>query len=153
MSNIATSIEQSKELVRLGLGPNTADCMWLVTSRARLHVLDGEPISNYDRWENYPAWSLTALLEVMPITITKDGMEYKLGVFPSGLFSTHSDTSKWTLQYCGRDYSYKSRNKYPILAAITQHDIIIAAYEMVCCLLEQGLIKKGGNDDSDVHNN
>ena len=94
-----------------------------------------------------PAWSLSALLEVMPITITKDGMEYKLKVFPSGLFSTHSDTSKWTLQYCGRDYSYKSRNKYPILAAITQHDIITAAYEMVCWLLENNLIVKGGQDE------
>lgn len=63
---IATTIEQSRHLLELGLDPNTADCMWLVTSRARLHVLDGEPISNYDRWENYPAWSLSALLEVMP---------------------------------------------------------------------------------------
>jgi len=63
---IATTIGQSKRLLELGLDPKTADCMWLVTSRARLHVLDGEPISNYDRWENYPAWSLSALLEVMP---------------------------------------------------------------------------------------
>lgn len=94
-----------------------------------------------------PAWSLSALLEVMPITITKDGMEHKLKVFPSGLFSAHSDTSKWTLQYCGRDYSYRSRDKYPILVAVTQHDIITAAYEMVCWLLENNLIKKGDNDE------
>ena len=144
MSDIVTSIVQSKHLLELGLNPDSADMVW-TTANPDLPMLLAYPIEDCNSWnDKVPAWSLSALLEVMPITITKDGMEYKLGVFPSGLFSTHSDTSKWTLQYCGRDYSYKSRNKYPILAAITQHDIITAAYEMVCYLLEQGLIKKGG---------
>lgn len=144
MSNIATTISQSRKLIELGLDPESADMTYLLFSDGKYSIK--VEIGERQKGESFlPAWSLSALLEVMPITITKDGMEYKLGVFPSGLFSTHSDTSKWTLQYCGRDYSYKSRNKYPILAAITQHDIIIAAYEMVCCLLEQGLIEKGGN--------
>ena len=143
MSNIATTIEQSKRLLVLGLDIKSADMCLCKTAQDTWFLCAGTP-GEYDA-HTVPAWSLSALLDVMPIIITKDGMEYKLGVFPSGLFSTHSDTSKWTLQYCGRDYFYKSRNKYPILAAITQHDIITAAYEMVCCLLEQGLIKKGGN--------
>lgn len=145
MSNVVTTIEQSRKLIELGLDPESADMTYLLFSDGKYSIK--VEIGERQKGESFlPAWSLSALLEVMPITITKDGMEYKLGVFPSGLFSTHSDTSKWTLQYCGRDYSYKSRNKYPILAAITQHDIITAAYEMVCCLLEQGLIKKGGDN-------
>lgn len=121
---ISTTIEQSKHLLKLGLDPKTADCMWLVTSRARLHVLDGEPISNYDRWENYPAWSLSALLEVI---------------------------SKVTcISYLTIDTSYLIRCKD--LGFLWQKDIaakdpITAAYEMVCWLLEQGLIKKGDNDE------
>ena len=114
MSNIATTIEQSKHLLELGLDPKTADMVWVCYAAGgyRLEVLHRELFERIMETD-IAAWSLTALLEVMPITITKDGMEYKLGVFPSGLFSIHSDTSKWTLQYCGRDYSYKSRNKYP----------------------------------------
>ena len=142
---IATTIEQSKRLLELGLDPKTADMIWrYVTSGCyRLEVLHKELFEGTNE-KDIPAWSLTALLEVMPITITKDGMEHKLKVFPSGLFSTHSDTSKWTLQYCGRDYSYRSRDKYPILVAVTQHDLIDASYEMVCWLLENNFIKKGG---------
>jgi hypothetical protein len=145
-NHISTTIEQSKHLLSLGLDPKSADMVWMFNKwlySIKDNILNKEQFSERDTL----AWSLSALLEVMPITITKDGMEYKLGVFPSGLFSTHCDTSKWTLQYCGRDYSYKSRDKYPILAAITQHDIITAAYEMVCWLLEQGIIKKGANDE------
>ena len=143
---ICTSIEQSKHLLELGLDPKTADMVWMCNKwlySIKDNILNQEQFSEQDTL----AWSLTALLEVMPITITKDGMEHKLKVFPSGLFSTHSDTSKWTLQYCGRDYSYRSRDKYPILVAVTQHDLIDAAYEMVCWLLEQGIIKKEGNDE------
>ncbi len=119
---IATNIEQSKHLLELGLDPNTADCMWLVTSRARLHVLDGEPISNYDRWENYPAWSLSALLEVMPPFIK--GHHLKI--------EKTRITNMWYI-----DYQYFTDNE-------PRKDLLTAAYEMVCWLLEQGLIKKGG---------
>ena len=111
---------------------------------SRKEITNSQDYNSGFQWQEHialvAAWSLSALLEVMPITITKDGMEYKLKVFPSGLFSTHSDTSKWTLQYCGMDYSYRSRDKYPILVAVTQCDLITAAYEMVCWLLENNLI-------------
>lgn len=142
---IATTIEQSKHLLELGLDTSTADMYYLLGNplalvrwiKSDVHLLAVTDI---------PSWSLTALLNMMPITITKDDMEYKLKIFPRGLFSTHSDTSKWTLQYCGIDYSYRARDKYPILIAVTQHDIIDAAYEMACWLLENNFIKKGGEE-------
>lgn len=143
---IATTIEQSKELVRLGLDPATSDMWWIDDQLVAKSDKFDFP-SNDEETTVHCAWSLSALLEVMPITITKDGMEYRLKVFPSGLFSTHSDTSKWTLQYCGRDYSYRPRDKYPILVIVTQHNIIDAAYEMACYLLRNNLIEKGCQDE------
>ena len=62
---IATNIEQSKQLLELGISPYTVDMFWLVTSEPHLHILDNEPLSNYDRWEHYPAWSLYALLKLI----------------------------------------------------------------------------------------
>ena len=68
---IATTIEQSKYLVVLGIDPCSADMFWLVTNEPRLHVLT-EPLSKYSNWENYPAWSLSALLSLLPYpTLTK----------------------------------------------------------------------------------
>ena len=61
---IATDILQSK-LVEI-LPIESADMFWLVTSKPKLHVRDDEPLSNYDRWEHYPAWSLSALMSVLP---------------------------------------------------------------------------------------
>ena len=87
--------------------------MWLVTSRARLHVLDGEPISNYDRWENYPAWSLSALLEVMPEFYPE------LHLYRDGDWYCRCDQVE--SEYCD--------------------DPIIAVYDVVCWLLDHNAIK------------
>lgn len=69
---IATNIEQSKHLLELGIDPSSADMFWLVTNKARLHALT-EPLSKYSNWENYPAWSLVALLNVISYpTLSQD---------------------------------------------------------------------------------
>lgn len=64
---IATSIEQSKELVRLGLYPKTADMVWVryAAGGYRLEVLHRELFERIMETD-IPAWSLSALLEVMP---------------------------------------------------------------------------------------
>ena len=139
MSYIATTIEQSKHLLELGLDHKTADCNWNTTFGDWFLCIGKNKLPHA-----VPAWSLSALLEVMPIKITKDKVEYKLAIFPSGLFSTHSDTSTWTVQYCGKDYSYRSKDRFPKLAIFKEYTLIDAVHEMVCWLLEQGFIKKGG---------
>jgi hypothetical protein len=64
---IATTIEQSKELVRLGLGPKTADMVWVryAAGGYRLEVLHRELFERIMETD-IAAWSLSALLEVMP---------------------------------------------------------------------------------------
>jgi hypothetical protein len=73
MSNIATTIEQSKHLLELGLDPKTADMFWMDTNSVKpcLKLMD-DGIFNHRNYlvrfpnSSLPAWSLSALLEVMP---------------------------------------------------------------------------------------
>ena len=64
MNKICTSIEQSQKLLELGIDVNTADMFWLITGKPRLHVLVED--EKYSRWDCMPAWSLSALLELIP---------------------------------------------------------------------------------------
>ena len=120
---ISTTIEQSKELVRLGLDPKTADMVWMCNKwlySIKYNILNREQFSEQDTL----AWSLSALLEVI---------------------------SKVTcISYLTIDTSYLIRCKD--LGFLWQKDIaakdpVTAAYEMVCWLLEQGLIKKGDSNE------
>lgn len=68
MNRIATSIEQSKKLVELGIDPSTADMSYR-PYREEGGISDYEldlcPYK-YASWIGYPAWSLSALLKLLP---------------------------------------------------------------------------------------
>jgi len=73
MSNIATTIEQSKHLLELGLDPKTADMWWsnrfVYWKSTPMIGVAAEQNQLYTfKWceMDIPAWSLSALLEVMP---------------------------------------------------------------------------------------
>lgn len=78
MSKICTSIEQSKKFIELGIDVNTADmCISLFTiitngSKEIKQVLIPLNYSNVTEYptpdfiERFPAWSLSALLDLMP---------------------------------------------------------------------------------------
>lgn len=121
MNNIATSIEQSKELVRLGLDQKTADMSYTYFDESE-PKLDLIPYMLNSRMA-IPAWSLSALLEVMP-----KGTE---------LVKMQNDSHAlyWEVDYMFTGYE--------------DSDPITAAYEMVCWLLEQGLVEKGGKDETE----
>lgn len=68
MNKICTSLEQSKKLIELGIDVNTADMFWdMAEPDKRRKPLVG-PISDYVDMEDWaiPAWSLSALLGLMP---------------------------------------------------------------------------------------
>ena len=131
MSNITTTIEQSKELVRLGLDPKTADMSYSEEYFGRdengnddwcwrlnaCRFIDVEGI--------IPAWSLSALLEVIPKECEPDIQKSPI----SGVYFAH-----WFAD--GKPYITDDHG-----------NAVAAAYEMVCWLLEQGLIKKGDSDE------
>lgn len=71
---IATSIEQSKKLLELGINPETADmCFDKGVHSIKAH-LECDPIITYFTKDQYnelvdryvPAWSLNALIELLP---------------------------------------------------------------------------------------
>lgn len=116
----STTIEQSKRLLELGLDPSTADMVYISGAPPHLNVLDEEYIKR-EMLDEYDvlAWSLSALLEVMPL-----GVE---------LHKMRDDAGK---AYYEIDYLY---------TGYEDSDPINAAYEMACWLLENGHIKKGGD--------
>lgn len=122
---IATTIEQSKHLLELGLDPKTADMYYLpqvMNEGETLWPIDeGYDLNDADQ----PAWSLSALLEVMPPFIK--GHHLKI--------EKTRITNMWYL-----DYQYLTDSE-------PRKDLLTAAYEMACWLLEQGLIEKGGQDE------
>jgi hypothetical protein len=124
---ISTTIEQSKHLLELGLDQKTADMWWsnrfVYWQPTPMIGISTEQHQLYTfKWcdEDVPAWSLSALLEVIPkeelidLSVSKDNYWFCSGV--------HFDT--------------------PIYS-----NPIDAAYAQVKWLLEQGLIKKGEQDD------
>jgi len=103
-----TSIEQSRKLIELGLDPSTADMFYNLSESQIPNVIYG----NNDDFKCYLfAWSLTALLELMPI-------------------GSHIEKRKG----CYACYVVYAK---PLEASIP----IDAAFEAICYLIEQGYIK------------
>lgn len=130
MSDIATNIGQSKHLLELGLDPASADMEYCYIDEfnSGLQVKSDINVEVDDRLDrmfgvtHIPAWSLSALLEVM------------------------REQSAWaytTLAISSASHSCFMRSKD--LKYIWQKDInakspLNAAYEMVCWLLTNNLI-------------
>ena len=126
---ICTSIEQSRRLLELGLDPKTADMFWMDTNSVSpcLELID-DGIFNHRNYlvrfpnTSLPAWSLSALLEVIPKECEPDIQKSPI----SGVYFAHCFAN-------GKPYITDDHG-----------NAVCAAYEMMCWLLEQGLIKKGG---------
>ena len=123
---IATTISQSKHLLELGLDPKTADMYYLpqvMNEGETLWPIDeGYDLDDADQ----PAWSLSALLEVMP---NNDYWEICLWQYKD---------QRWQCVFDDVEFSSGETK------AFVADTPIAAAYEMVCWLLENKLIKKGG---------
>lgn len=125
MTKICTSIEQSKKLLSLGLDPSTADMFYNLGESQIPNVIYG---SN-DGFKGYIlAWSLVALLELVPVCIKDDNY-----FFVIEKDATYLDEPIWRV-------SYKHFSKED--AIVERHaPLINAAFEIVCWLIEQGHIK------------
>ena len=119
MSKICTDLEQSRKLLSLGIDKNTADMHYFSDGYNPTKLDVGYSAENAKFYrgtknEYIPAWSLTALLKLMPSRI--DGFYTKL---------TKIHDNGWCIE------GHK-----------TIGEPIDAAFEMVCWLLENGYIKK-----------
>lgn len=110
MNKICTSLEQSKQLIELGIDINTSDMYWEYNHN--IHAYDDIPrvvvINNWDdvNKKDFPAWSLSALMHLMP---------------------KHYVVEKCSNSYCCYIFSIKG---------IFANTAVDAAFKMVCWLLE-----------------
>lgn len=117
MNKICTSQEQSQKLIELGIDANTADMYYDVNS----YGIQGKPeVAVGKVWsKDIPAWSLTALLSVLPSVITREGKRMFLTLEKAGAYNLY----------------YKSPDRLDELWE-TKEDVIDACYEMIIHLNE-----------------
>lgn len=128
--NYYTTIEQSKKLLSLGVGRETADMAYFYWKNSHTKesgiddvptILNKLPIEDAD----VPCWSLGALFDLLPHRITGfDGIEY------------HRVTRGNILEYA-TDTSSHNR----ALISIPSNQLMSPAYQMLVWLLENDYIK------------
>lgn len=128
MTKIATSIEQSKILKGI-LPLESADMGWYYSKdlyRARNQMWLGTKVENAD----LPAWSLAALLEILPSYLGefKDGVDFGLSKSVNG---------KW---YSAHYLKTSDDGDLSAVYVKTGDTSIDACYEMVIKLYEEGLL-------------
>lgn len=129
MNKICTSIEQSKKLIELGIDISTADMCYLKENGQpkAISPLKLSEILDISKPQVIPAWSLNALLELMP----KD--ESKTISLCLGGSNGMEHTFDWfcTCDENDEPYDYKTfHSKSPI----------DCTFEMICWLKENGKI-------------
>ena len=137
MNKICTTIEQSQKLIELGVDVNTADMFYadlLVDGNHKynLHPLESYGFKTFDETKLktsdhlgfIPAWSLTVLLESMPL-INEYNIEYRPII-------EHYEDGGWACKY----YNEETRNTNDIYIRRYGKTPLDAAFEMVVWLKE-----------------
>lgn len=98
MNMIATTQDQSQRLLRCGVSADTADMSWVVLSDDT-ETLTAIPNLAQSEVINYPAWSLSRLLELLPKRINDEYNYQKYG-FKIEYSLTFND-APWQITYKG----------------------------------------------------
>lgn len=124
-SQVATSVEQSKRLLELGLKKETADCHWFYHNEHWEIKIGFDLISCENLYPKYyiPAWSLHRIIELMPevifdalLCVFKDSIRYEALVFDrievlndvvsDNMYDNAIATIEWLIKegYLNKDY-------------------------------------------------
>lgn len=130
----ATTIEQSLRLIELGLKKTSSDLYYYKGHRDELEVIVKH--ENLDD-EDIVAWSLDALLNVMPKRVKYNGNDYilRLQYEEGGAPFMYYVVAKGEIK--GRLIRFNNGHCVP-----DAYDALDAAHQMVCWLLDDGYIKK-----------
>jgi len=79
MNKICTSLEQSKKLIKLGIDISTADMFW----HRKLDGTHSLRVDDIMLKLDTPAWSLSALLELMPPYLFEFERGIDLNIYPN----------------------------------------------------------------------
>lgn len=115
MNPKATTIEQSRKLLELGLDPKSADFAWVGEDGCFVK-------SSSDEVEDTetPAWSLEALIDALP----------------SGTAFIHTGRLGYCVSFCGGAWVHYESTSY-------SKSLINQVFELVVWLFENGYMRKG----------
>lgn len=127
MNKICTSIEQSQKLIELGIDVNTADMYY--DGFGRLPQGYAYPLIFPNSFEyDKPAWSLSALLGLMPPYLFEFERGIDLNIYPN------LNGKGWHCSYMPNNIENLKKDKF---RQITNGESPVdAAFEMVCWLKE-----------------
>lgn len=135
-TNISTNKDQSARLLRCGVSADTADMCYdsgalsLMDYDSAVHERD----SRRESYEVIPAWSLSALLGLLPKEIDIDGYKYRISIY----FESPDEPvigNQWCLYYKPKKHNEKSRiDDVPMYAP----DLIECAVLMIEWLTANG---------------
>jgi len=139
---ICTSQEQSKKLLELGVDVNTADMFYADILVDGNHKYNLHPLESYgfktfgetklktsDHLSFIPAWSLTALMKLIPFQIITKNERYGFRQWKG--YNTQGET------YC---FEYISSTNQRLYETYHWNNPLDAAFEMVCWLLAEKYI-------------
>lgn len=137
-NQIATTKEQSQRLIACGVNPDSADMCYLYWDESGEQLSRDEWLEceeGIDRGESYlipkdfgmydysysddaPAWSLSALLALLPMEIRKDGMDFTMALKP---YPHEEECYRWCISYYDNELeatAYYSEAPDPIEACV-----------------------------------
>ena len=122
-SKICTSIGQSQKLIELGVDVNTADMYWWYSGKR--YYIESMDDDDFNEEEGHVrAWSLTALIKLMPFHIIENN---RFGFYQVKGFNKQGETYR---------FGYKTNNDSFLFETSWHNDIVDAAFEIVCWLKE-----------------
>lgn len=119
MTQIATDPSQSARLLDCGLDPKSADMfMGVFNDGTPFLVVDDEEDADCPQLEGTPAWSLSALLALLPMEIRKNGIDFTMMLKP---YPNEEECYRWCVDYYDSDLeatAYYSEAPDPIEACV-----------------------------------
>ena len=157
MNKICTSIEQSKKLIELGIDVNTADMRYgyIAPYDFSDRMYDGGydevpypkdflkknlNFSENEYDEELPAWSLVALMNLLPSEFTEKG-KYSKTTYEIVIrkYALTDDVDLYQIAYGNyKFYEDKNRSWKDMINTGEKEDLLDAAFEMICWLKENG---------------
>lgn len=124
-NKICTSLEQSQKLIELGIDRKTSDMFYWYGEKNVIRIGGKEKQSGYF---DIPAWSLTALLKLMPPYLFEFERGIDLNIYPN------LNGKGWHCSYMPNNIENMKKDKFK---QITNGDNPVdAAFEMICWLKE-----------------
>ena len=139
-NKIATTIEQSKKLLELGIDEGTADMYWWHYEEKT--YLNGMYDGEFNKHEkDVPAWSLSALMNLMPSELELPDMyggtiKYEIRIRKYNHIPNELDL--YQIAYATNQGLSKSW--HDMVNTSEQENLLDAVFEMVCYLKENKLI-------------